>query len=553
MATRQTTGVIQHACRSVFLRDGPETTDAQLLEDYIRGDQASFAALVRRHAPMVWGVCRRLLHNFHDAEDAFQATFLVLVRKAPSIMPREMAPNWLYGVAYQIALKARATATKRSRRERQVVAIPESEASEQSRLQDVKLFLDEELSRLPDKYRVAIVLCDLEGRTRKEVALQLGLPEGTVAGRLTRARAMLSKRFARRGVSLSSGVIGAVLSQNGAAFAVPISVVASTIKVGSLCAAGQAIASATVSPAVTALMKGVLRTMLINKAKAGTLVVAVILAVGWGSALTYQAATAAKQDQTQTRDVVEHTDAATKKGPNDNSGLQGTWKVSQADFNGPSWLDAGGMREWVVTADTITIKYTNNMRIMTYVVNAKVQPKAIDVTPAMEGLAVTVRKGIFETTGDQLRVCLESDSTVERPRDFTLKGSRPGRALVTLQRVPRPKVDKWVHLDLDLDRLLPGTWTGRGLIPTTLKLAADGAYSWGPPGNHEDGVWDMKTTQLPFVLILATKNKVTRWQLRELTETTMVLEDPDGARTIGYRRVVPAEQKPAKKSQEQGF
>src|SRR5438128_6196625 len=118
MATSQVSEVIQHLRRTVLLRDGAGLTDRQLLEDYLsRQDEAALAALVQRHAPMVWGVCRRVLRNHHDAEDAFQATFLVLVRKAAAIASRELLANWLYGVAHQTALKARATLAKRKGRE----------------------------------------------------------------------------------------------------------------------------------------------------------------------------------------------------------------------------------------------------------------------------------------------------------------------------------------------------------------------------------------------------------------------------------------------------
>ncbi|MBV8430290.1 MAG: sigma-70 family RNA polymerase sigma factor, partial [Solirubrobacterales bacterium] len=158
-------------------------------------DQAAFQALLRRHGPMVLGVCRRVLGDRHEAEDAFQATFLVLVRKAASVVPRDMVGNWLYGVARQTALKARATTARRRAREKQVTAMPEPAPERRESRHDLQPLLDEELSRLPDKYRAVIVLCDLEGKTRKEVARQLGWPEGTVAGRLARARAVLAKRL----------------------------------------------------------------------------------------------------------------------------------------------------------------------------------------------------------------------------------------------------------------------------------------------------------------------------------------------------------------------
>src|SRR5437870_10767881 len=138
MATSEMTEVIQRLRGAVFLRDGAGLSDSQLLEAYIsRREKAALAALVGRHGPMVWGVCRRVLRNYHDAEDAFQATFLVLVRKAVSIASRELVANWLYGVAHQTALKARATAAKRKGRERQVTEMPEPAVSEQELWRDL--------------------------------------------------------------------------------------------------------------------------------------------------------------------------------------------------------------------------------------------------------------------------------------------------------------------------------------------------------------------------------------------------------------------------------
>jgi DNA-directed RNA polymerase specialized sigma24 family protein len=132
MAINQMGKIVQQLRRAVLLHDGAGLTDGQLLGCFIEHrDEAAFATLVKRHAPMVWCVCCRLLHNHHDAEDAFQATFLVLVRKGAAIIPREMIANWLYGVAHQTALKARQTAAKRKYREKQVTVMPEPAASEQ--------------------------------------------------------------------------------------------------------------------------------------------------------------------------------------------------------------------------------------------------------------------------------------------------------------------------------------------------------------------------------------------------------------------------------------
>src|SRR5262245_52742065 len=218
--------VVQHLRRALLLRDCAGLTDGQLLECFIsRRDSAALAALVRRHGPMVWGVCRRLLGNYHDAEDAFQATFLVLVRRTGSIASPELLANWLYGVARQTALKVRATTGKRRQRERQVTEMPEPVMSEQAVWDDLQPVLDQELGRLPDKYRIALVLCDLEGKTRKEAARQLGVPDGTLAARLARGRVMMARRLVRHGLAVSGGSLAAVFAQNAASAAAPTSLV----------------------------------------------------------------------------------------------------------------------------------------------------------------------------------------------------------------------------------------------------------------------------------------------------------------------------------------
>jgi RNA polymerase sigma factor (sigma-70 family) len=332
MATRQISEVIQHFRRTVLLADGAGLTDGQLLEDYIsRRDEASLAALVRRHGPMVWGVCRRVLCNYHDAEDAFQATFLVLVRKGASIASRELLANWLYGVAHQTALKARATTAKRRTRERQVTAMPEPAVAEQDLWRDLQPLLDEELIRLPDKYRAVIVLCDLEGKTRKEAARQLGVPEGTVAGRLARARTMLAKRLTQRGVALSGGVLAAVLSHKAASAGVPTSVAYSTIKAAGLLAAGQAAATALISAKVAALTEGVLKAMLMSNLKVVmmVLVIAVIAVVGIGGHWLAHSPAAETRRESPTAKA-EHQEADAPKRQRDKQEvkkLRGIWEV----------------------------------------------------------------------------------------------------------------------------------------------------------------------------------------------------------------------------------
>jgi RNA polymerase sigma factor (sigma-70 family) len=272
MPTSSLSVVIQHLVAGLR-PEGAGMTDGELLARFLGSrDDDALAALVRRHAPMVWGVCRRLL-NHHDAEDAFQATFLVLVRKAAAV-PGQAVANWLYGMARQTAVRLRATAAKRGRREKQVVNMPEPTVP-QVRDADLQKLVDDELSRLPDHYRGVIVLCDLEGRTRKEAAQQLGIPEGSVASRLARARVMLAKRLTQRGVVFSGGSVAAVLSAGSASASAPPALVVSTIKAVSLLAAGQT--AGVVSAKVAALTEGVVKAMFVTKIKS---VLAVVLVVG---------------------------------------------------------------------------------------------------------------------------------------------------------------------------------------------------------------------------------------------------------------------------------
>ncbi len=284
--------VIQHIVAACG-RDG--MTDGELLTRFLSGrDDAALAALVRRHGPMVWGVCRRLLRSYHDAEDAFQATFLVLVQKATTLPDSETVGNWLYGVAHQTAVRMRAMVAKRGVRERQVTVMPEPATAERYVWNDLASVLDEELSRLPDKYRILIVLCDLEGVTRKDVARRLGIPEGTAASRLAAARAMLAKRLARRGVVVSGVLVGAMLSQQSAWASVPALAVSKTIKAASLMAAGQA-ATGAVTVTVAALTEGVLKAMLVSKLKSAAAVLLIVLAFAGGGTLAFLPMAAGRQ------------------------------------------------------------------------------------------------------------------------------------------------------------------------------------------------------------------------------------------------------------------
>src|SRR5262249_49829935 len=187
-------------------------TDGQLLERFVsRRDEEAFAQLVRRHGPLVLGVCRQMLRKKQDAEDAFQATFLVLSRKAGSIRRAEALQNWLYGVATRLATRMKAAALRRQKREVALVEPLPSEPVPEGEAEDLGPILYEEIGRLPDKYRIPFVLCYLEGKTNEQTAQELGCPHGTVFSRLARARERLRHRLKRRGVVVSSAALAATL------------------------------------------------------------------------------------------------------------------------------------------------------------------------------------------------------------------------------------------------------------------------------------------------------------------------------------------------------
>jgi RNA polymerase sigma factor (sigma-70 family) len=254
--------------------------DGDLLTAYLQTrDEAALAALVHRHAPTVWGVCRRILRRQQDAEDAFQAAFLVLVQKAARISDRAAVGNWLYGLAHLTAVRVRANAMKTNRRERQGLAAADPPAPESKGDNELRDLIDAEVVALPDKYRAVVVLCDLEERPRSEVAERLGVPEGTVAGRLARAREMLAKRFARRGLVPPGGVLGMLAVESSVTASVPAAVVAGTVQAASIAATGHLVAGAASTQAV-AVANAILKAMVLTKVKVAALVVVVGVVCG---------------------------------------------------------------------------------------------------------------------------------------------------------------------------------------------------------------------------------------------------------------------------------
>jgi RNA polymerase sigma factor (sigma-70 family) len=250
-------------------------SDADLLDRFVTDrDGLAFAALVSRHGPMVLAVCRRVLRHRQDAEDAFQATFLVLARRAQAVKPRSLLGNWLYGVAYRTALAARRLVLVRRTRETKAVMMRVEHTPDDGVSLELREALDRELAALPNVYRAAVVTCDLEGLSRREAAVRLGWTEGTLSSRLARGRALLARRLSRFGLVVPAAGLAAV----SASGAVASELTEATVRLGTLALAGEAVVAAPVA----ALMEGAMGTMMLTKFK----VLAAALVVGCAVAVT---------------------------------------------------------------------------------------------------------------------------------------------------------------------------------------------------------------------------------------------------------------------------
>lgn len=276
MARSQITAVFRQIRKAIGLCGTEELPDSQLLTRFVaQQDELAFEQLIRRYGPMVLGVCRRVLFDAHAADDAFQATFLVLVRRAATLDQRAPLGNWLYGVAHRVALKARAAA-RRHERQRRISTMSLDDPTADLASNEVRGVLDEELQRLPEKYRAPLILCYLAGKTNEEAARELGCPRGSMAWRLDQARSLLRDRLVRRGIAVPAVALAALLAEHASA-AVPTTLVAGTLQHAVLVAAGQALPAAHAH--ILHLAEGVVRTMVVKKL-VRTLSVALLLILG---------------------------------------------------------------------------------------------------------------------------------------------------------------------------------------------------------------------------------------------------------------------------------
>jgi RNA polymerase sigma factor (sigma-70 family) len=452
MATVQMDTVIRQLRRAVLRQDGAGWTDGQLLTSFIdQQDEAAFAALVRRHGPMVFGVCRRVVGSHHDAEDAFQATFLVLARKASSVKPRERVANWLHGVALRTALKAKAMSAKRRCREKPVTELPEPEAVQHDQWRDLQPLLDQELNGLPENYRLPILLCDLEGKTIREAAQQLGWPQGTLAGRLARGRKLLAKRLANRGVAISPGSLAAVASQNTASAGVPTSLMSSTVKAATMITTVVGVVPAEVA----VLTEGVLKAMSLSKLKTSTVgLLLVALLLGAAGAIYQTQAAEQPKEEPRTKTTADEAasppdQAGPKKDKTPKENLAGAWAVvsvkdsqkNKLDFD-PIFSHAAGTQAPIRKA-RLTLrggKFTLKTGLVslegTYAFDPSATRKEITLSTTESGGVLAI-PGEYSLDADQLTITF---GRLPSSPVAGLAGKEPG-VCYTLRREHLPKKD----------------------------------------------------------------------------------------------------------------
>jgi RNA polymerase sigma factor (sigma-70 family) len=377
-------------------------TDRQLLTDFVtRRNAEAFAELVRRHGPMVLGVCRQLLGNEHDAEDAFQAAFLVLARKAGTIRSPEALPNWLYGVATRLAIRNRTAVNRRRAREVPFVDSPASESEEHQR-EELWPLLCEEIGRLPDKYRIPFILCYLDGKTNEEAATQLNCATGTVFSRLARARERLRHRLSRQGLVVSSGLLAATLSAlpREVSAAVSTQLLQATVRGAVSFVSPRANATADVSARAVQLARQQIAASnhLTTKVFVAGILVSALTGFVGGLADRRAAARADANGAPNTVLVVDENIVHFADEKTIHEQLKGTWVLYSLTNDGVPVLIQPG---------SIAIKFGDNQKFDikgTYKINTRKGPMQLTITNQVpNGQRLTI-PGIFDVHGDDLTI-----------------------------------------------------------------------------------------------------------------------------------------------------
>jgi RNA polymerase sigma factor (sigma-70 family) len=285
MAHGQSDNVLEYIRKLVAGETTGRLPDRELLDRFIQyRDEAAFTGLVQRYGPMVLNVCRRVLGHIDEAEDAWQATFLVLACKAASIRKKDSLGSWLHRVAFHVAANLKREVVRRRAHEQHAVAMPEVAPADIT-WREVQSVIDEELQRLPKRFQAPLILCYLEGKTRDGAARELGWSLGTLRGRLEHGRELLRARLTRRGLTLSAALLASLLVEHVGAAALPTKLVVRIVKAAALVAAGQTATTTIISNKVAELMKGGLKAMWITKLKIDAVIGLAVALAGIGAGL----------------------------------------------------------------------------------------------------------------------------------------------------------------------------------------------------------------------------------------------------------------------------
>jgi RNA polymerase sigma factor (sigma-70 family) len=397
---------------------GEDASDAILLDRFVeQWDQAAFRDLVGRHGPMVLGVCRRILRDPHAADDAFQATFLLLARKAGSVRKRGSVGPWLYGVAQRVALEARGTTARRPVPTPLDLEVPGVDDHDGLERDELHAALHEELGRLPEKYRAPIVLCYIEGLPHEAVARQLGWPLGTVRTRIARGRDLLGARLTRRGVAPAAVLLALGLLPKTAA-AVPARLVEATVRAAARVAAGERVPQGEVPAGVADLEKKVRKAMHLTRLRWAMAFALAVVVIGAGVTAGVSRALAAADDDPKVK-------AELKK-------FQGTWVFIYAEKAGEE--QEVGDHQLKFDGETFSVADHGHVEEKgTFKLDPSKNPKEIDLRVRDRNNDEKTVLGIYTWDGENLKLCLgEPGGGGTRPKDFTTMPE--GRFLVVVKR-----------------------------------------------------------------------------------------------------------------------
>jgi RNA polymerase sigma factor (sigma-70 family) len=416
--------------KQVALQEADGVSDRALLDAFVcTKDGSAFETLLHRHGAMVLNVCRRMLRHSHDAEDACQATFLILAQKASAIRQRDTVAAWLHGVAYHVAQRLRRDIARRDRHSFPARDVVQGDTTGSIIWRDAQRVIDEELNRLPDHYRAPLLLCYLEGKTQDEAARQLGWTDAVLRGRLDRGRERLRRRLLRRGVSLPAALFGIALTAKTAESTLPALLAVSTIKAAGILTAGSTIASCPVSAQVIALTQHVLAAMAMSKVKIAAAVLLIASCIGPGIVALTNATRSGEIPGPGFGDsTFVHHESPVKRenrSSTNTDSLLGSWMVIKRG-------DKQGFDRITFTTDRLLLHYgAQTMPPCKYSLDSHATPKGIDIYGAAGANTVGYRC-IYRLDGTELDLAIGTPT--RRPQSF--EEARKEGQHVLLRREP---------------------------------------------------------------------------------------------------------------------